>query len=215
MMQIKRLDLGHLFIERSQWPVHGYVILHDQLGTILVDTGCGGPDEVMRYYSVVNRTVAQALGEHDLAPIDVTMVINTHLHFDHCGQNPAFNHAPLVVQRSEHERIFRERDEVTDWIEASGMRFELIDGDVQLAEDLRIITTPGHTSGHQSVIATTPSGTELFIGDAAYTRAIWDHASVSSKLPSGQAADTDSWHQTLASLRARQPEKIHFCHDAS
>jgi N-acyl homoserine lactone hydrolase len=120
-----------------------------------------------------------------------------------------------VVQRSEHERIFRERDEVTDWIEASAMRFELIDGDVQLAEDLRIITTPGHTSGHQSVIATTPSGTELFIGDAAYTRAIWDHASVSSKLPSGQAADTDSWHQTLASLRARQPGKIHFCHDAS
>jgi glyoxylase-like metal-dependent hydrolase (beta-lactamase superfamily II) len=169
----------------------------------------------MRYFAVVNRTVAQALAEHDLAPIDVTMVINTHLHFDHCGQNPAFEHAPLMVQRTEHERIFRERDEVTEWIEASGMRFELVDGEVQLADDLRIITTPGHTSGHQSVIATTESGTELFIGDAAYTRAIWDHAGGSSKLPSGQAADPDTWDQTLADLRARKPEKIHFCHDDS
>ena len=95
------------------------------------------------------------------------------------------------------------------------MRFELVDGEVQLADDLRIVTTPGHTSGHQSVIATTESGTELFIGDAAYTRAIWDRASESSKLPSGQAADTDTWHQTIADLRARKPEKVHFCHDDS
>ncbi len=213
-MEIKRLDLGHVTIEGSQWPVHGYVILHEQLGTILVDTGCGGPDEVMRYFSVVNRTVALALADHDLAPIDVKIVINTHLHFDHCGQNPAFDHAPLMVQRTEHERIFRERDEVTDWIEASGMRFELLEGDVQLADDLRIITTPGHTSGHQSVIATTASGTELFIGDAAYSRATWDHASPSSKLASGQAADRDSWNRTIADLRGRNPERVHFCHDS-
>ncbi|HEY6468311.1 MAG TPA: N-acyl homoserine lactonase family protein [Candidatus Dormibacteraeota bacterium] len=213
-MEIKRLDLAHVTIEGSQWPVHGYVILHEQLGTILVDTGCGGPEVVMRYFAVVNRTVAEALADHDLAPIDVKMVINTHLHFDHCGQNPAFEHAPLMVQRAEHERIFRERDEVTDWIEASGMRFELVDGEVQLADDLRIITTPGHTSGHQSVIATTETGTELFIGDAVYTRAIWDHASASSKLPSGQAADRESWDRTVADLRGRKPAKVHFCHDS-
>src|ERR1700680_1816453 len=162
-VEIKRLDLGHLVVATHEWPVHGYVILHDRLGVILVDTGCGGPDDVLRYYKVVNRTVANALAEHGLAPIDVTMVINTHLHFDHCGQNPAFAHAPLMVQRSEHERILRERDEVTDWIEASGMEFELGDGDVVLGEDLRIAATPGHTSGHQSVIATTHLGTELFI----------------------------------------------------
>ena len=104
MMEIKRLDLGHLFIAKEQWPVHGYVILHDELGVVLVDTGCGGPDEVLRYFEVVNRTVADALADHGLSPVDVTMVINTHLHFDHCGQNPAFAHAPLMVQRTEHER---------------------------------------------------------------------------------------------------------------
>ncbi|MFI5284883.1 MAG: MBL fold metallo-hydrolase [Candidatus Dormibacteria bacterium] len=211
-MQIKRLDLGQVTVATHEWPVHGYVILHDQLGVILVDTGCGGPDAVLRYFKVVNRTVADALADHGLAPIDVKTVINTHLHFDHCGQNPAFAHAPMMVQRSEHERILRERDEVTDWIEASGMQFELVDGDVALANDLRITTTPGHTAGHQSVIATTGLGTELFIGDAAYTRAIWNHADM-SRLPDGQADDVDAWHRSLSNLKSLEPARVHFCHD--
>jgi N-acyl homoserine lactone hydrolase len=211
-MEIRRLDLGNLVVATHQWPVHGYVILHEQLGVILVDTGCGGPDEVLRYFSVVNRTVADALADHGLAPIDVTTVINTHLHFDHCGQNPAFAHARLLVQRAEHERIFRERDEVTDWIEASGMRFELIEGDVALASDLRIVTTPGHTAGHQSVAASTELGTEIFTGDAAYTRAIWNHPD-NPNLPDGQAPDADAWHDSLAALKALEPARVHFCHD--
>jgi N-acyl homoserine lactone hydrolase len=211
-MEIKRLDLGHLFIAKQQWPVHGYVILHDELGVVLVDSGCGGPDEVLRYYEVVNRTVAHALADHDLSPIDVTIVVNTHLHFDHCGQNPAFAHAPLMVQRAEHERMLTDHDEVGEWIEASGMQFELIDGDTQLAADLRIVTSPGHTSGHQSVVATTDAGTELFIGDAAYTRAVWEHAG-SKPLPEGQAADLDTWRTTLTDLKSLAPARIHFCHD--
>ena len=39
LMQIKRLDLGHLYMMGAQWPVHGYVVLHERLGTILVDPG--------------------------------------------------------------------------------------------------------------------------------------------------------------------------------
>jgi glyoxylase-like metal-dependent hydrolase (beta-lactamase superfamily II) len=212
-MEIKRLDLGHLYVTEHAWPVHGYVILHEQLGVVLVDTGCGGPDEVLRYFRVVNRTVADALADHGLAPIDVTMVVNTHLHFDHCGQNPAFAHAPLMVQRTEHERILRERDEVTEWIEASGMRFELLDGDTELAADLRILPSPGHTAGHQSVVATTSAGTELFIGDAAYTRAVWDRGDP-TRLPDGQAADLNAWQASLAGLKALAPARVHFCHDS-
>jgi glyoxylase-like metal-dependent hydrolase (beta-lactamase superfamily II) len=211
-VEIKRLDLGHLYVTAHAWPVHGYVILHERLGVVLVDTGCGGPDEVLRYYRVVNRAVADALADHGLAPVDVKLVVNTHLHFDHCGQNPAFAHAPLMVQRAEHERILRDRDKVTEWIAASGMRFELLDGDTELADDLRIVTTPGHTSGHQSVVATTQAGTELFIGDAAYTRVVWNHVD-RANLPDGQAADIDAWHRSLTNLRALEPAKVHFCHD--
>jgi N-acyl homoserine lactone hydrolase len=211
-MEIRRLDLGHLYVTAQAWPVHGYVILHEQLGAVLVDTGCGGPDALLRHYKVVNRTVADALADHGLAPIDVKLVVNTHLHFDHCGQNPAFAHAPLMIQRTEHERVLRDRDEVTEWIEASAMRFELLEGDTELAADLRIVTTPGHTSGHQSVIGTTDLGTELFIGDAAFTRAVWNHPD-GARLPDGQAEDTDAWHRSLTSLRTLEPARVHFCHD--
>ena len=142
----------------------------------------------------------------------MNLVINTHLHFDHCGQNPAFEHAPLMVQRTEHERMLRERDEVTEWIEASGMQFELIDGSTELADDLRIVTSPGHTSGHQSVVATTELGIELFIGDAAYTRRIYESSGMGN-LPDGQAADLDAWRGTLTDLKALEPQRLHFCHD--
>ena len=92
------------------------------------------------------------------------------------------------------------------------MRFELLDGETHLAGDLRIVPSPGHTSGHQSVIATTEAGTELFIGDAAYTRIVWEHAGA-RRLPDGQAADLETWRSTLAGLKELDPARIHFCHD--
>src|ERR1700721_2933206 len=79
-VEIKRLDLGHLYVTAHAWPVHGYVILHEQLGVVLVDTGCGGPDEVLRYYKVVNRAVADALADTGLAPLARKLVANTTLH---------------------------------------------------------------------------------------------------------------------------------------
>jgi N-acyl homoserine lactone hydrolase len=108
--------------------------------------------------------------------------------------------------------MLRERDEVTEWIEASGMKFELVDGSTELANDLHIMTSPGHTSGHQSVVATTELGIELFIGDAAYTRRIYESSGM-GKLPDGQASDIDVWRGTLSDLKALEPQRVHFCHD--
>jgi hypothetical protein len=62
------------------------------------------------------------------------------------------------------------------------------------------------------VVATTDAGTELFIGDAAYTRVVWEHAGA-KRLPEGQAADMDAWRATLTDLKALDPVRIHFCHD--
>src|SRR5580658_5291036 len=107
-MEIKRLHLASLRgPDGHEWPVHGFVIMHPA-GAILVDTGVGGPGRVLRDWRVVNRTVADALGELDLTPGDVSLVINTHLHFDHCGQNSVFPHAPCYVQRAELARSKRE-----------------------------------------------------------------------------------------------------------
>jgi N-acyl homoserine lactone hydrolase len=212
-MDVLRLQLGSVQVTDDPWPVHGFVILHPALGAVLVDTGCGGPDDLLREFRVVNRSVAAALADHDLSPVDVKLVINTHLHFDHCGQNAAFEHAPLYVQREELDRVKREEPDVFAWLDTGGVRFELIDTDLALADDLHVMRTPGHTVGHQSVVAVTERGSELFIGDAAYRRSVWERPD--DQLLEGQAADLAAWRRSLDALRAMRPARLHFCHDTA
>ncbi|TMF18340.1 MAG: MBL fold metallo-hydrolase, partial [Chloroflexi bacterium] len=102
-LEVVRLHLARIG-GLNDIPVHGFVIKHPNAGAILVDSGVGWGDErLIREWKVVNRHAADALGEHDLSPADVKIVINSHLHFDHCGQNAVFKQAPFYIQRSELE----------------------------------------------------------------------------------------------------------------
>src|SRR5580692_3031803 len=155
-LEIKRLHLARLNPpggERGQWPVHGFVITYPG-GAALVDTGVGGPEDLLNDWRVA----------------DISLVINTHLHFDHCGQNPVFGHAPFYVQRAELDRARRESPDLSGWFDFMGARFELLDGDTEILPGLSVIATPGHTVGHQCVAAGADDGSlDLLIGDAAYT----------------------------------------------
>jgi len=216
-VKILRLHLASLRAAagsgEAEWPVHGFVLLHERAGPILVDTGVGGPEAWLKDWRAVNRSVADALAEHDLSPADIRIVVNTHLHFDHCGQNSVFKHAPFYVQRAELERARREARELTDWFDFAGARFELLDGDAEIAEGVRAVATPGHTAGHQSVLVTAGDGEDVLIGDAAYTLGLYRHPE-REELPSGQAADREAWQRSLRRLHALGPERVHFCHDA-
>ena len=77
----------------------------------------------------MNRSVADALAGLDMIPADIDLVINTHLHFDRCGQNAVFAHAPCYVQRAELDRAKRESPELYDWFGFMNARWELLDGD--------------------------------------------------------------------------------------
>jgi N-acyl homoserine lactone hydrolase len=213
-VEILRLHLGTLRVVTHPWPVHGFVVKHPEIGAVLIDTGCGGPEALLREYAVVNRSIATALSEHGLSPADVRLVINTHLHFDHCGQNAVFPHAPVCVQRAELSGVRQEGGAMSEWLEASGTRFELFEGDTRLTDDVRVVATPGHTAGHQSVVVSQPDGTEVFVGDAAFTRAIW-RAENAAPLPPGQAEDLLAWRHSLQGLRDLTPTSVHFCHDTS
>jgi len=212
-MEIVRLHLARIDA-LSRMPVHGFVIKHPTAGAILVDTGVGWPTELVKEWKVVNRHAADALAEHDLSPADVRIVVNTHLHFDHCGQNAVFKHAPFYVQRSELERARREEKLTSEWFDFAGARFELIDGDAEVAEGVRVVATPGHTAGHQSVLVDTPDGDAVMIGDAAYTSEIYrDRDQADLALWPGQHADRSAWSESLARLHAMHPHSVHFCHD--
>ena len=198
-------------MERVEVPVHGFAITHPD-GVVLVDTGIGGPEEELRDWRVVNRSMAEALADYDLSPSDVRLVINTHLHFDHCGWNAVFRHAPFWIQRAELDRARRESPELADWYDFAGARFELLDGDTDVVPGIRIVTTPGHTRGHQSVVVTLPGGPELMVGDAAYSRRVWGDPDMPA-LPVGQAADRPAWRRSVDRLRELGAHRVHFCHD--
>jgi glyoxylase-like metal-dependent hydrolase (beta-lactamase superfamily II) len=79
---------------------------------------------------------------------------------------------------------------------------------------VRVVATPGHTVGHQSVFVDTADGSAVMIGDAAYTADIYrevDKADL-ARWP-GQHANRDDWTRSLMRVHAMHPHAVHFCHD--
>src|SRR5262249_2026598 len=210
-LEIKRLHRASRHgIDGQEWPVHGFVVTHPG-GAALVDTGCGGPDKVLNDWRVVNRSVADALAELDMSPADIGLVINTHLHFDHCGQNAVFKHAPFYVQRAELDRMRRGAGGLYDRVRSMDAGVDALDGDARGRPPTRGVTTPsGATSGHQCVVVRGASGDELLIGDAAYTPR--QYADPLGPLPDGQASDVATWRDSVHRIRSLAPERVHFCH---
>ena len=126
-LEIKRLHLGATPGDSERWPVHGFVVTYPG-GAALVDTGVGGPPDLIRDWEVVNVAAADALGGLGLVPGDIDLVINTHLHFDHCGQNAVFKHAAFYLQRAELDRCRRESPTLYDWFDFQNASFELLNG---------------------------------------------------------------------------------------
>lgn len=206
---IVRLSLGQLWLSYLEMviPVHGFLIKHPD-GAGLVDTGYGTPLELIKDYRPVNASVAGALRKHDVDPSDIRWIVNSHLHFDHCGQNAVFPGAPVYLQRAEYENRSAYQTPRA-WLEYAGARFELLDGEREIVPGVRSITTPGHTLGHQSIEIDTTDGPALLTGDACWTVEMFD-----GQAPRGPMMDDiPTALQSLDRLRRLKPAAVHFCHD--
>jgi N-acyl homoserine lactone hydrolase len=210
-LDVTRLHLATLRgLDGRDWPVHGFVVRYPG-GAVLVDTGVGGPQRWLDDWRVVNSSVADALDELDMTPGDIGLVINTHLHFDHCGQNAVFKHAPFYLQRAELDRARQQSPELSDWFDFMNAGFELLDGDAEILPGLAVIATPGHTSGHQCVLVQSGNGRELLIGDGAYTPRQYLEPDA-GELPDGQASDVAAWQDSVRRIKSARPDRVHFCH---
>jgi N-acyl homoserine lactone hydrolase len=126
-------------------------------------------------------------------------------------QNAVFKHASFYVQSAELDRARRESPQLASWFDFMGARFELLDGDAEILPGLSVVATPGHTSGHQSVVVSTGNGVEVLIGDGAYkTR---QYLEPDGDLPPGQASDPVAWRASVGRVHALSPDRVHFCHD--
>src|SRR2546425_2711618 len=148
---ITSLLVAELLVAGERWPVYVHVIDHPD-ARVLVDTGM---TELHREVADLDpRLVPLSEQAFDLAGVDV--VVNTHLHFDHCGGNHLFAGRPIYVQRRELDDA-RSADDYTirEWVEAPGVRYVPVDGEFELLPGLRLVPAPGHTRGMQVVVVDT------------------------------------------------------------
>jgi N-acyl homoserine lactone hydrolase len=157
------LLVAELRVMGERWPVYVHVIEHPD-ARVLVDTGMTElRPELLDFDARLAPLSEQAF---DLAAVDV--VVNTHLHFDHCGGNHLFAGRPIYVQRQELEDA-RTKDDYTirEWVEAPGVRYEPVDGELEVLPGLCLVPAPGHTRGLQVVVVETGGAPVIVGGDVA------------------------------------------------
>jgi glyoxylase-like metal-dependent hydrolase (beta-lactamase superfamily II) len=164
------------------------LLIRSEGKTILVDTGLGDHlTEKQRHTLGLVREnnfgLIQALARLGITPEEIDIVINTHLHADHCGGNttycddtkepiPTFCNAEYWVQRLEwaDAAFANERTRATYLahnflpLEAIG-KLNLLNGDTRVTREVRTVITRGHTRAHQSVVIESEGTVALYTGD--------------------------------------------------
>lgn len=172
------LDMGMLVYMKT--PYYGIkyqaalkpLLVVTENENILVDTGIAPlPPSLAKYVKFTkDADIVQSLAAFGLAPDDITIVVNTHLHMDHCGNNRLFHRARYFVQKDELDYSanpdrFMRGGYVRDFY--SGLPFETVEGRNTLTNGIELMDTPGHTPGHQSVIIQAGETKVVYTGDAA------------------------------------------------
>jgi len=155
---------------------------------ILVETGIGDKFDARfeDIYAVQHPpTLLTGLREVGLEPENIHIVINTHLHFDHCGWNtrrlhaktvPTFPRARYLMQRGEWQRAANptelERGSyIEEFFEPAKPQTEFLDGDAEIAPGIRLEVVPGHTRHLQCVRIESADECAYFISDTVPTAA--------------------------------------------
>ena len=136
---------------------------------VLVDTSA--PASVMSGLRVEPvedlMTFEEALGRFDLEPSDIRLVVLTHLMYDHCANAKKLDRARFVVQKAELEFAAEPHPMLAGAYHAplfEGLDFETVEGDAELCPGIRLLHTPGHSPGNQSVAVQTRAGTVVITG---------------------------------------------------
>jgi glyoxylase-like metal-dependent hydrolase (beta-lactamase superfamily II) len=157
--------------------------------TVLVETGMGNKlsERMVKFYGQPAKLIDN-LSEGGVAPEDIDIVINSHLHFDHCGWNtvrdangkivPAFPRAKYYAPEGEwqYSRKPSDRDAISyipdnyDPLVTSG-QMRLLKGGEEIVPGISVETFPGHTAHMQAIIVESQGKTACYISDLMPTSA--------------------------------------------
>jgi N-acyl homoserine lactone hydrolase len=175
-------------------------------GPLLVDTGPPSGEHAGTFHRVrldkgSDQALERALTAHDVDPGDIRTVVLTHLHWDHCyGLAQVPNARVLVADREIRYGVYPDANDDRRKYEFSRgapfldalRRMEAIAGEAEVAPGVRIIPTPGHSPGHQSVLVETGEATYLVAGDFLDLYENW-----TQRCPSGGSTiDVAAWQRS-------------------
>jgi N-acyl homoserine lactone hydrolase len=108
------------------------------------------------------------LGEIGLAPDDIDLIVNTHLHFDHAGGNFLFPHATFLVQEDHyHHALGMPEAFPPRYYLLPGLNYDQLGGEISLIPGVDIIRCPGHVPGmHTVIVRLAEAGTIVLASDA-------------------------------------------------
>ncbi|MGH9063792.1 MAG: MBL fold metallo-hydrolase [Acidimicrobiales bacterium] len=218
---VRRVDFGY-FVRPAEetgtaWPrvepCLGYLVSHAG-GLVLVDTGMGSHPDVDAHYRPRRRPLPEALAAAGASLAEVTVVVNCHLHFDHCGGNPLLAGCPIVVQRTELELARGLDYTLPELVDAPGLRYLEVEGEAEVLPGVIVVPTPGHTAGHQSLVVRLGDGTVVVAGQSHDTASDYG-ADVLARRASADRHDATlplapAWIDRLQQL---DPRRVLFAHD--
>jgi N-acyl homoserine lactone hydrolase len=218
---VRRLDLGYFVRPATETggphprvePVYGYLVRRDE-GLLLFDTGIGAGNEA--HYRPRRRTLDAALAGAGVNAEEISLVVNCHLHFDHCGGNPQFAGRPIVVQRRELAMARAGGHTFPELVDFPAVRYEELDGTAELWPGVWVMPTPGHTAGHQALVVRRPDGTVILAGQAHDTASQFGADQLALRA-AGEGVDpplppVPPWLPQLLDL---DPARVLFAHDGA
>jgi len=124
------------------------------------------------------QELAAQFAKHGVTPEQVGLLVHTHVHVDHAGQDHLIPAARILVQRRELQNAaapdmypapFYDRLNVARLVHDHWPRVDVLDGEAEIVPGVRCVPMPGNTPGHQAVCVALESGTAIIAGDAAMT----------------------------------------------
>lgn len=207
--------------EKVRSPVWSALVRTPE-GNILFDTGLHpvhverpeatfGPNPNMTIVMEAADAVVSRLGALGVRPDDIAIVVNSHLHFDHAGNNGAFPKATFIVQ-GEHLAFAKGKPNFPGvYWDIPELTYVPASGRSRVARGIEVVPTPGHAPGHQSlVVDLAETGRVVLTGDAAFTRANLERGEI-------PAMDQAAAKESLAHIRSLVKDdlsRVFTSHDA-
>ena len=237
-LSIHPLDLGDIELDQSflTWqtgcgqkvwaPTTGWLLLGGEK-PVLVDSSFRSVEDAaalqgLRCRRSPEQSLEAQLGKHGVGLADVGVLIYTHLHMDHAGQDFLLPNARILLQRRELQNAaapnffpvpFYDRQNIARLVGEQWHRVDLLDGPGEILPGVRTVLAPGHTPAHQMLYVETAGGTAIIAGDSAMDL----EANVRRGVPPGIV---DCMAETLDSLRLlaredRTGKRVLPTHDAT